>query len=61
MRTLGITGLSKSTVSEMAKDLDEQVAAFRTRPLSEGPYLFVAADALTMKVREGGRVVKVAV
>jgi putative transposase len=61
VRTLGITGLSKSTVSEMAKDLDEQVAAFRTRPLTEGPYLFVAADALTIKVREGGRVVKVAV
>jgi putative transposase len=61
VRSLGITGLSKSKVSEMAKDLDEQVAAFRTRPLSEGPYTFVAADALTMKVREGGRVVKVAV
>jgi transposase-like protein len=61
VRTLGITGLSKSKVSEMAKDLDEQVTAFRTRPLTEGPYTFVAADALTMKVREGGRVVKVAV
>lgn len=61
VRTLGITGLSKSTVSEMAKELDEAVAAFRTRPLTEGPYLFVAADALTIKVREGGRVVKVAV
>jgi len=61
VRTLGITGLSKSKVSEMAKDLDEQVAAFRTRPLNEGPYTFVAADALTMKVREDGRVVKVAV
>jgi transposase-like protein len=58
--TLGITGLSKSQVSEMAKDLDEQVQAFRTRPLDAGPYTFVAADALTMKVREGGRVVKVA-
>ena len=61
VRTLGITGLSKSQVSEMAKDLDEQVEAFRTRPLNEGPYTFVAADALTMKVREAGRVVKVAV
>jgi transposase-like protein len=61
VRALGITGLSKSQVSEMAKDLDEQVAAFRTRPLSDGPYTFLAADALTMKVREGGRVVKVAV
>jgi transposase-like protein len=61
VRSLGITGLSKSKVSEMAKDLDEQVAAFRSRPLNEGPYTFVAADALTMKVREHGRVVKVAV
>lgn len=61
VKTLGITGLSKSQVSEMAKDLDEQVAAFRTRPLDAGPYSFVAADALAMKVREGGRVVKVAV
>ncbi len=61
VQSLGITGLSKSQVSEMAKDLDEQVEQFRTRPLDQGPYTFVAADALTMKVREGGRVVKVAV
>ncbi len=45
----------------MAKDLDAQVEDFRTRPLDAGPYTFVAADALTMRVREGGRVVKVAV
>ena len=57
---LGITGLSKSQVSTMAADLDEQVASFRTRPLDAGPYTFVAADALVLKVREGGRVVKVA-
>jgi putative transposase len=61
VQSLGITGLSKSQVSVMAKELDEQVEQFRTRPLSDGPYTFVAADALTMKVREGGRVVKVAV
>jgi len=61
VKTLGITGLSKSQVSEMAKDLDTQVAAFRTRPLDAGPYTFLAADALTMKVRENGRVVNVAV
>src|SRR5215216_5819792 len=58
---LGITRLSKSQVSEMAKDLDAQVEAFRTRPLDAGPYTFVAADALTMKVRQGGRVVNAAV
>jgi putative transposase len=59
VETLGITRLSKSQVSEMAKDLDEQVEAFRTRPLDAGPYTFVAADALVLKVREGGRTVKV--
>jgi len=57
---LGITRLSKSQVSIMAKDLDAQVEAFRTRPLDAGPYTFLAADALTMKVREAGRVVNVA-
>ncbi len=41
----------------MAKELDAHVEDFRTRPLDAGPYTFVAADALTMKVREGGRVV----
>ena len=60
--TLGITSLSKSQVSRMAADLDEQVTAFRTRPLGDaGPFTFVAADALTMKVRENGRVVNAVV
>jgi putative transposase len=56
---LGITRLSKSQVSEMAKDLDAQVEALRTRPLDAGPYTFLAADALVLKVREGGRTVNV--
>src|SRR4051794_2396714 len=60
VQSLGITGLSKSQVSEMAKDLDAQVAEFRTRPLADaGPFTFVTADALVLKVREGGRVVGV--
>jgi putative transposase len=59
VEALGIARLSKSQVSRMAADLDGQVEAFRTRPLDQGPYTFVAADALTMKVREGGRVVLV--
>ncbi len=50
-------GCRSPQVSVMAKDLDEHVESFRTRPLDAGPYTFVAADALTMKVREGGRVV----
>jgi putative transposase len=59
VETLGVTRLSKSQVSEMAKSLDEQVAAFRNRPLDAGPYTFVWLDALTLKVRELGRTVLV--
>lgn len=59
VETLGITRLSKSQVSVMARELDVHVEEFRTRPLDAGPYTFVAADALAMKVREGGRVVAV--
>ena len=59
VETLGITRLSKSQVSVMAKELDEHVESFRSRPLDAGPYTFIAADALVLKVREGGRVVNV--
>jgi putative transposase len=59
VQSLGVTSLSKSQASVMARDLDEQVEAFRSRPLDQGPYTFVAADALVLKVREGGRVVRV--
>jgi transposase-like protein len=46
----------------MAADLDEHVDQFRHRPLDDaGPFTFVAADALTMKVREGGRVINAVV
>ena len=45
-------------MSELAKDLDEMVAHFRSRPLDAGPYTYVWADALAIKVREGGRIVK---
>ena len=60
VETLGITSLSKSQVSEMATSLDEMVDDFRDRPLDAGPYTYVWADALTMKVREGGRIVNIA-
>jgi transposase-like protein len=43
----------------MAAHLDEQVTTFRNRPLDAGPYCFVWLDALTQKVREGGRVINV--
>jgi transposase-like protein len=60
VETLGITSLSKSQVSEMAASLDEMVTDFRDRPLDQGPYTYVWADALSMKVREGGRIVSIA-
>ncbi|MEQ7847274.1 MULTISPECIES: IS256 family transposase [Nocardioides] len=62
VKTLGIDSLSKSQVSRMAAELDEHVEQFRHRPLDAvGPFTFVAADALTMKVREGGRVINAVV
>ncbi|WP_295017016.1 IS256 family transposase [uncultured Micrococcus sp.] len=62
VKTLGVNALSKSQVSRMATELDEQVEAFRHRPLGvAGPFTFVAADALSMKVREGGPVVNAVV
>ncbi len=60
VETLGISSLSKSQVSELAKGLDEMVGDFRNRPLDAGPYTYVWADALTIKVSEGGRIVNVA-
>lgn len=62
VETLGVSSLSKSQVSELAKGLDEMVQDFRDRPgpLDAGPYTYVWADVLTMKVREGGRIVNIA-
>ena len=56
---LGVKSLSRSQVSEMASHPDGQVSAFRERPLDAGRYTFVWVDALTVKVREDGRVVNV--
>lgn len=61
VKTLGIESISKSQVSRMATELDEVVAEFRNRPLDAGPYTYVWMDALTQKVREGGRIISVAV
>jgi len=60
VRTLGLEGMSKSQVSELAKELDPVVASFRNRPLDDGPYTFLWLDAMTQRCREGGRVVNVA-
>ena len=60
VKSLGLTGMSKSKVSELAKELDEVVESFRNRPLDQGPYTCLWLDAITQRCREGGRVVNVA-
>lgn len=60
-RAMGLEGISKSQVSRICVELDDAVAAWRSRPLDAGPYPFVWIDALSMKVREGGRVCTTAV
>ena len=61
VKAMGIEGISKSEVSRMAQELDVKVAEFRERPLDRGPYRYLWIDAVTQRVREGGRVVNVSV
>jgi putative transposase len=59
VQAMGLSGISKSQVSKLCKDIDERVNAFLERPLEgEWPYLWL--DATYLKVREGGRIVSVA-
>ena len=60
VKAMGISGMSKSQVSEIARSLDTLVSQFRDRPLDSGPYTYLWLDALYHKVREDGRVVSVA-
>ena len=60
VQAMGLSGISKSSVSKLCKDIDERVTGFLQRPLTgEWPYLWL--DATYLKVREGGRVISVAV
>ena len=56
METLCGTSFSKSTVSEVCKELDKEVAVFRSRPITKN-YPFLAFDATYFKVRENHRIV----
>jgi putative transposase len=59
VQAMGLSGISKSTVSKLCKDIDERVTGFLERPLEgEWPYLWL--DATYLKVRDGGRIVSVA-
>jgi transposase-like protein len=56
VESLGLR-ISKSEVSRICQGLDEQVEAFRGRPL-EGRYPYLWLDAKVEKVRDSGRVVR---
>jgi putative transposase len=54
VQAMGLSGISKSTVSKLCKDIDERVNAFLGRPLSgEWPYLWL--DATYLRQRSYGR------
>jgi putative transposase len=60
VKSMGMTGISKSQVSRLCGEIDERVNAFLERPLEgDWPYLWI--DATYVKVRSAGRIVSVAV
>ncbi len=60
VQAMGMSGVSKSQVSRLCQEIDTRVQAFLTRPL-EGTWPYLWLDATYVKVREGGRIVSVAV
>jgi transposase-like protein len=59
VQAMGMSGISKSSVSKLCRDIDERVGAFLGCTLEgEWPYLWL--DATHLKVRGGGRIVSVA-
>lgn len=59
VRALGMTGISKSQVSRLCKEIDERVNQFLERPI-EGHWPYLWIDATYVKVRQAGRIVSVA-
>lgn len=60
VKSLGMTGISKSQVSRLCQDLDAEVDRFRPRRL-EAPYPYLWLDATFLKVRMDSRVTNMAV
>jgi transposase-like protein len=60
VQAMGLSGVDKSKVSRITKNLDELVQDFRHRPL-EDEYPYIWLDALYLKVRQNHRVVSLAV
>jgi putative transposase len=60
VKSMGMTGISKSQASRLREDIDVRVKTFLERPI-EGSWPYLWIDATDFKVREGGRIVSVAV
>jgi putative transposase len=60
VKALGMDGISKSEVSRICQDLDEEVNQWRNR-LLEGAYPYLWLDATYIKARDNGRVTNLAV
>jgi putative transposase len=62
VQALGVeSGISKSEVSRICAGLDEQVEAFRSRPLHHTSFPYVFLDATYLHVRRTGQVTSMAV
>ena len=60
VQAMGMSGISKSQVSQLCAEIDDKVKAFMQRPIEgDWPYLWI--DATYLKVRQAGRIVSVAV
>jgi transposase-like protein len=60
VKSLGMSGISKSQVSRLCEEIDERVKAFLDRPI-EGAWPSLWIDVTYLKVRQNGRIVSVAV
>jgi len=59
VQAMGVSGISKSQVSELCKGIDQRVGSFLDRPI-EGEWTYLWLDATYLKVREDGRIVSIA-
>ena len=59
VQDMGMTGISKSQVSESCKGIDDRVNSFLQRPIG-GEWTYLWLDATYLKARENGRIRSVA-
>jgi transposase-like protein len=55
VKAMGSSGVSRSQVSRLCKEIDERVNAFHSRPI-EGAWPNLWINATHLKVREAGRI-----